>query len=566
MTDTVDETARATWQSMVQRAARGADPASILKRQFAGGVELKCLQTRDTRSPNLPGSGDLRRGFHPGHEAWLVGQFWPAETGLSAGQVASESESGVQAWQLPDGLRVAADLRDCLAAVSSSAAIDLCGDSRQARQVFTADPDTCVNANLDPFAQLLNSGQLAHDREIEQLLGETVDAMRGSLGHRVTACHGARYHASGASEVTELAVIFATFVEWLRRYDALGYSLEDASRLTVVRIATTVEVIPSIAKFRALRAGLRAVAHHCGDADAVRSVRIHALPATREFSRTAPWVNSLRSTAMAFAAAAGGADTIFTQTHDGSDSASSRRLARNTQLVLRDESGLAQVHDPAGGSGQIERHTDALLTRAWSQFQAIERDGGLARVLRAGSLQDTLRSECRALRRAAATRARALTGVSLHPDPIGASCAAAPNTGEDGLRCPAMQLSEDFDRLRSTGQKRRLVVHLHPMSQSGMTAARVTFCQNLLAAGGLATALDSPATSGLAILCGSDEDYAACDAARVASLRKQGYEHIYAAGAPQDTAERLQSIGVEGVVRVGDDVIAFLDRLYAQEV
>ncbi|MEM6987848.1 MAG: methylmalonyl-CoA mutase family protein [Pseudomonadota bacterium] len=539
------------------------EASRILNRSFPGDIELACLYERDNRPANRPGAGDRRRGFSEQAEPWLLGQYWSPDNSLSAEQLVRESDHGVQAWQYAATDKDPQTLRDCIAAVGRSAAIDLNGVFAEAVTAFEAAPQTCVNANLDPYANALDTDELPDGDAIADQLSQILKLAEGDISHRVVACHGARFHASGASDATELAVMFATFVEWLRRFETLGLSPEDAAKRMVLRPAVSVDVVPTIAKLRALRAGLSSVCHHCGDAGATQFLRIHALPASRELSRTAPWVNSLRTTAMVFGAAVGGADAIFTATHDRSNTPTARRLARNTQLVLREECGLAQVTDPAGGSGQIEQHTDALLHGAWDHFQRIERAGGIANALRSGGVLDTVRAEADELKRAAATRKREITGVNIHPDPIGPTDPPAKDASGRGMQCAELRLSDAFDRLRVAGQRNPQSVHLHSLSASSMTAARVAFCRDVLAVAGIDAVVDASAADGIAILCGADEDYAACDASTIAALTEAGYARLYAAGAPPKSAERLASLGVQGTLRRGDDLVAFLSELQA---
>ncbi|MEM9601712.1 MAG: methylmalonyl-CoA mutase family protein [Pseudomonadota bacterium] len=550
---------RARWEAEVARVARGTPIDALLNRRFPGAVSVPCLHTPTARPNDMPGAGDRRRGFSATTAPWLIGQFWPSDPRVAADAVAAEATQGVQAWQLPADGFDADCIAACVRAVGSSAAIDLGGSAAQAHAAIDAAPDTCINANIDCFARALDTGVLADAADVEALLGELVGRYRTPLGHRLVSCDGARYHASGASDTTELAVMFATFVAWLRHFDALGHSVPDAAALTVLRPAVTVSVVPTLAKLRALRAGLSAICHHCGAADAVERLRIHALPASRELSRTGPWVNSLRSSAMVLGAALGGADTVFSATHDGTDTAAARRLSRNTQLVLQHESRLADVQDPAGGSGQIEAHTDALLAQAWQQFQDIETAGGMAAVLRTGELAATLQREAGALLNDVRHRRRAITGVSLHPDPEGP--AQAPEDADsDGLRCPTLRASDPFDRLRARAQDAPVHATVVTLSDAPLAQARATFCLNLLGAGGIDTTTSAQPSA--VLVCGTDDDYAQLDSAALARLTPATETPVYVAGGSTDARAHLATLAVTGHISAGDDVIAFLDALH----
>ena len=110
-------------------------------------------------------------------------------------------------------------------------------------------------------------------------------------------------------------------------------------------------------------------------------------------TRRDPWVNMLRATIACASAAMGGADAItvlpFTWAL-GRPDAFARRIARNTQIVLQEESGLGRVQDPAGGSWYVDRLTEDLAAAAWAVFQEIERGGGLGAMLLDGRVQSML--------------------------------------------------------------------------------------------------------------------------------------------------------------------------------
>ena len=173
-----------------------------------------------------------------------------------------------------------------------------------------------------------------------------------------------------------------------------------------------------------------------------------------------PWVNMLRTTMACAAAALGGADAItvlpFTWAM-GQPDAFARRIARNTQLVLMEESGLGRVTDPAGGSWAVEKMTDDLAHRAWELFQAIETKGGMGEALLSGFIQDEIATQARRARRAIATRKLPLTGTSAFPllggDGVTAEAwptdvLSADLKGTQAKPVPLRRLSAPFDVLR----------------------------------------------------------------------------------------------------------------------
>ncbi len=554
-------TSELAWRKALTESLRGKDADRVMTHQLDDGISLGKLQVADTRAPNTPGLGDRRRGFDHRSGGWLIGQYWQVDgTASRQAELTAEMDAGVQAWLCRADSPSDADIRALVSTINRTTSLDLDGDVTFATRIFANTPRTCINVNSDPFAETLSAGQaadLSTDHNALLALHRSVDP---ALGHRFFAAKGARYHAVGASDAFELGLMLSTVVAWLRAAESVSISVPDCAALTVLCPAVGRDVVVGISKLRALRAGVSAVFHHCGHPSAADAVRIHAQPATREMSVTAPWVNALRASAAALSAALGGADTVFTTTHDDSDAATSRRLARNTQLMLRDESGLDRVQDPAGGAGQFEAMTDQLLARAWEHFQAIETGGGIERAINRGDIARALREQASERLLDVAHRRCALTGVNLYPDPIGATTAVPAPDLSGPLAISPMRLSEPFDALRATAHDKYLSAQVITLSDSSLSRARQSFCENLLAAGGIAS---QSTPQKVAFLCGVDADYTTPDESLLSSLREQGVEHIYLAGASDADFAAWAALGVSDNVRAGDNAVALLTSLHA---
>ena len=175
----------------------------------------------------------------------------------------------------------------------------------------------------------------------------------------------------------ELAYVLAVAVAYLRALESGGVALDQARRMIFFRLSADADQFLTIAKFRALRKLWARVEEACGLAPVPAFVS--AETAWRMMTRRDPHVNMLRTTIAAFSAGIGGADAVtvlpFTAAL-GLPDRFARRIARNSQLLLLEESNLAKVSDPAAGSGGFEALTEQLCTAAWALFQEIERAGG----------------------------------------------------------------------------------------------------------------------------------------------------------------------------------------------
>ena len=224
-------------------------------------------------------------------------------------------------------------------------------------------------------------------------------------------------HDAGGSESQELAYALATALAYLRALEAGGLSVADARRMIYFRLAADADQFLTTAKFRALRKLWARIEEACGLTQA--PVFIAAETAWRMMTRRDPSVNMLRATVAVVAAGLGGADSIAVVPHTaaiGLPDGFARRIARNTQLILLEESNLARVADPAAGSGALESLTHELCVTAWSLFQEIEKAGGAAAALEQGLIQAKVAAVRAEREKAIARRRDPLTGTSEFPD------------------------------------------------------------------------------------------------------------------------------------------------------
>ncbi len=377
-------------------------------------------------------------------------------------------------------------------------------------------------------------------------------------GRRVLLASTLEYHAAGADAVDEVALALATVAELLRG----GLDAEIGAQVAAGR-----DTFVELAKLRALRVCWRKLLAAAG-LPAGPPV-VHAVCSSRTLAQRDPWVNMLRVTTQVFAAVLGGADLVTPASFDqalGAPGDLGRRVARNTGLVLREESALGKVRDPAAGSYYLEAVTDAVAREAWKRFQTIEREGGVADAVASGRLRERLDAKWRERLDAVAKRKTPLLGVSdfanldeklpqpAHADavrPGGASFAARRDT----------QPFEDL-RLRAEALPSRpeaVLVTLGPLAES---RPRVGFATNFFAAGGIRsreTSKDEPAK--LACLCGSDERYAAEAVARARALKAAGCTRVLLAGRPGALEPALREAGVDAFLYVGCDTVAILSEL-----
>ncbi|MEA2874274.1 MAG: methylmalonyl-CoA mutase, partial [Hyphomicrobiales bacterium] len=416
-------------------------------------------------------------------------------------------------------------------------------------------PDTIeMRASLNPLGHLAATGE-GDWKTIAPAFATQIGELAG-LGFRgpFAVADGRVIHNAGGSEAQELAFALASAVADLRALEASGIALDAARRMIYFRLAADADQFLTIAKFRAIRKLWAGVEQACGLAPA--PAHVAAETAWRMMTRRDPYVNILRSTIAVFAAGLGGADAItvlpFTAAI-GLPDRFARRVARNTQLVLLEESHLAKVSDPTAGSGGIEDLTQQLCGAAWALFRDIEKAGGAAAALEQGLIQSKVAAARAEREKNIARRKDALTGtsefpniheaavhvleVAPHPNPLPAS--GEKRTTFTAL--PRIRLAEPFEQLRDASDRvlaatgSRPTVFLANLGKLSDFTARTLFAKNVFEAGGIEAVTNDgfanrdgmiaafrASGAKLVCLCSSDKVYAAEAADAAQALTSAG--------------------------------------------
>lgn len=275
-----------------------------------------------------------------------------------------------------------------------------------------------IRFGLDPLAAFALDGAMSAPwREVApRIAAIAADLFKRGFRGPFAVADGRVVYDAGGTEAQELAFALAASVAYLRAFEEGGIVLDGARRMISFRLTTDADQLLTIAKFRALRKLWQRVEESCGLTPA--PAFIEAETAWRSMTRDDAYVNILRATIAVFSAGVGGADAAtvlpFTAARGLADRFA-RRVARNTQLVLLDEAGIAHVADPTAGAGWSEDLTTKLCRAAWTLFQEIEAAGGLAAALEHGLIQTKVAAARTARERALADKKEALIGASEYP-------------------------------------------------------------------------------------------------------------------------------------------------------
>jgi len=350
--------------------------------------------------------------------------------------------------------------------------------------------------NADPLGALAATGRLPVS--VDEALAAVAElAVHTAATYPQVAAVGvdtSAYHSAGSDEAYDLAAGMATAVVYLRAMTDAGLGIDDACRQINFTFPVGCDQFLSIAKVRAARKLWARVAEACGASEQARAMRLNVVSATRMMTRCDPWVNILRTTVACFAGAVGGADSVTVLPYDaafGETDELGRRLARNTQIILAEESNLAKVIDPGGGSWYVESRTDELARVAWTAFQGIERAGGIAASLADGSAAAAIAASYADREKNLAKRKDPLTGVSEFPN----LAEVLPNHEQPDPAAIAAVAQERLATTRAPGKAEPL---LSALGASGNVAAVVDAAAAGASIGQLAEALAATAAGNAA--------------------------------------------------------------------
>ncbi len=410
------------WQGLVDKAIKGA-PTESLNSVTDDGIQLAPLYAASNSQPiAMRGGGRpwvvAQRVDHPNAQAAYAQTMAELEGGASGlvivGEGAPASQGyGVALSALPALLDdVLVDAVRLTLEPSPARARDARAMAAYLAARATANAHITVDFGLDPPSLLAASGGLRGDgpstREAQtRHFGEL--AAHGFQG-TIYRADGRVIHNGGGADADELAFVLASLVFAMKSGDDPAL----AAQKTMLGVAVDADQFAGIAKLRALRLLHAKLMEAAGIAPFIP--HIHSETSARMLTKLDPHVNMLRATTAVFSAAVGGANSITALPFSlplGYPDSFARRTARNTQLVLMEESHLHQVGDPAAGSGLFESYTQALCTKAWEGFQAIEREGGVIEALVSGSIQAKVKAAQAARAEQIAAGKRQLTGTTV---------------------------------------------------------------------------------------------------------------------------------------------------------
>lgn len=606
-------TSTEAWEAKIQEDLKGADYEKKLIWKTAEGFNVRPyyraedLDAIREMTRNLPGQFPYIRGNKTTGNDWKICQDIETADIETANRIAANAlNRGANALSLnAENVRSAEDLKVLLKGLDTTKT-NLNFNSAKSYPEFAGllaaalgenAGNTCGSFDFDPISYLLLKGNFhySQEKDLAEALELVKNAKTGLPHFRLITVNGQYFHNSGSTLTQELAFALSSGNEYMAYLTSNGVEAGTAAKSIIFHFAAGSNYFMEIAKLRAARLlWARIVEQYKPELFEGAAMRIHVSTANWNKTIYDPYVNMLRTTTEAMSAALGGADIItvlpFDLNYKEPDDFSNR-IARNQQIILKEESSLEKVVDPAAGSYYIENLTAAMAEAAWKLFLEIEEKGGMIEAVKAGYIQEAVAASAKKQNADIAARRTTLLGTNQHPNPLEKMLEKIQadeeiETERSADPTPVYKIMESyrgadaFEDLRlateiyESEEGRRPHVFLLTIGNPAMRKARAGFSTGFFGCAGykvtdnagFASVEDGvkaalAANADIVVLCSSDEEYAEIVPVAARELKAANAEiQVVVAGYPKDIIDNLKAAGVDEFIHVRTNV---LETLYA---
>ncbi len=447
------------------------------------------------------------------------------------------------------------------------------------------------SVKFDPFVRLLKHG-VDFGGDIKAMAKELAAIVAPVKNLRVFTADTQLLSDAGAYITQELGYALAWGNEWMAQLTDAGLSVDEAAKRIKFNMGITSNYFMELAKFRAARMlWAQIVKQYAPECDCACKMNVHAT--TTKFNQTVfdAHVNLLRTQTETMSAALAGVNSITVTPFDAqykTPDEFSERIARNQQLLLKEESHLDKITDPAGGSYYVETLTASIADVAWKNFLAIEDNGGFYAALKEGKIQEELQETSKKRHQDVARRKESLLGTNQFPnftevagnkiEKTDCGCCCGNHAEEEGAvaKIPTARAASDFEALRLATEHSsvRPKVFMLTIGNLAMRLARAQFSSNFFACAGyqiidnlgfktVEEGVNAAMEKGvdIVVLCSSDDEYA--EYAPEAFKLLDGRAEFVVAGNPAYT-EDLKAQGIKYFVHVRSNVLETLQEFNAK--
>ena len=604
------------WEDKIIADLKGADYNKKLVWRTMEGFNVKpYYRAEDLENLNhldtMPGEFPYTRGFNKKDNKWLIRQNIKVKDIKATNEKALELLcKGVEAlgFNFDDNYEpTTQDIEEMLEGVYAEMVelnFDTAGASHliisiieELTEKYERDPEKIHGSvNFDPYRNLIKKGRFCRSEEhIMKTATQMISAAENLPNYRVLAINGNIFHNSGSSIVEELAFSLAQGADLISKLVDLGLSVDEISSRIKFNFAVGSNYFMEMAKMRAARMlWAQVVKAYEPKSDDACKIHVHAITSDWNKSLYDPYVNMLRTTTEAMSAAIAGVESLtvrpFNEVYEDTTEFS-ERIARNQQLLLKEESYFDRIADPAAGSYYIESLTNSIAEQAWALFLEIEEAGGFLEAFKKGMIQDKIKATAQKRDLNIALRREKFVGTNQFPNftealteevsqmvinPIDESDST---TQYETLKPYRGAMA--FERLRyatdmavKDGKKRPLAFML-TIGHLAMRKARSEFSRNFFAIAGFEVmdnngfatidegiAAAKEAGADIIVICSSDDEYATLAPELNEKLNKEAI--LVVAGAPA-CSDDLKAVGVTNFINVRTNALEELTR-YQKEL
>jgi methylmalonyl-CoA mutase len=593
------------WEEKILEDLKGADYEKKLVWNTLEGIKIRpYYRTEDLENlshvKSLPGEYPFVRGAGVNNNHWDIRQDIDEEDPVKANYLALRSlEKGADAV----GLNVhEVENPESLAALLKGIKLDEKAvhfiHSRNYSVLFQylaqfveqsgfEKSEIKGSLNFDPLGYYLLYGKFYNSAD--ENYREAAGLIRKGIEYLplfdVISVNGQHYHNAGAHAVQELAFVLSQGNEYLNQITEQGIPVDDIAQRMQFTIAVGSSYFLEIARLRALKMlWAKIVEQYNPKSEASLKINIHAVTSGWNKSIYDSYVNMLRSTTETMAATIAGVNSMtvapFDATYKKADEFSSR-IARNQQIVLKNESYFDKVADPAAGSYYIEKITDSIAEAAWKLFVQTEEMGGFVKAVESGFIKSEIEKTCQKRDMEIALRRQVFVGVNQYPnlkERMLDKIQPTAKPGDLGNLRPYRGM-QAFEALRMSVENHERKgfeipkVYLFTWGNLAMRKARATFATNFFGCAGYkieeaqsVAALEEGTRQAIEsgadvlVLCSSDEDYADMTNAVSYIREKSPKTLIVVAGNPTDSMEQLNQAGVQHYIHLRTNTLESLQR------
>ena len=593
------------WEEVINKDLKGADYEKKLVWRTIEGFKVKpYYRAEDLEGleylDSNPGQMPFTRGKHTDNNVWDVRQDIRIADPKEANRVALDAvERGATSLGFcAKGIKTLDDMAALFKGIYINAvSINfMCSENYldllklyvdYANQQGINPKELCGSCEFDLFRYALKNGKFHRGEEEDfQMAKQLVEFAHENLPQfRVLTVHGSLLHNAGSNIVQELGFSLAAANELVARLTDMGLKAHRVAKSIVLNVGIGSTYFMEMAKIRAARLlWSKIVEQYKPECDCAYKLFIHATTSEWNQSVYDPYVNMLRSTTEAMSACIAGADSISVLPFDNAYKEADDfgyRIARNQQLLLKEESYLDKIADPAAGSYYIENLTDQIAKGAWENFLKIEELGGFCKAIRQGYVQDEVEKTARQRDLDIATRKTTILGTNQYPnllEKMGDKIKSDKSDSSDKSDKSDIKVlkpyrgAEPFEALRLATEHsgKRPKVFLLTYGNLTMRKARAGFATNFFgvagyeiidnpgfasAEEGAKAALESKAD--IVVLCSSDDEYAEITEPACKALKGK-VKSLVLAGFPKEMVETYKGYGIDEFIHVKTNVLECL--------